>query len=120
MLKVIRSEKQVDVRVSTERRPLIYLDQCALYEVCKQNNSIGDRFRQFFKSHGELLLSSINMFELGQLQGDSLIRAKEFLDETIGLAWIPIEFDFSVVVLREMAGKFSPSPAICDTLLEDV
>lgn len=119
MLKVTRSEKQIDVHVGTERRPLIYLDQCALYELCK-HNAVGDRFKEFFKTRGELLLSSINLFELGQLQGDSLVRAKEFLDETIGLAWIPIEFDCSLVIARELESKFSPSPAICTSLLEDV
>jgi len=85
VLEVTRSEKQIEVHVATERRPLIYLDQCALYDVCK-HDAVGARFKEFFKTRGELLLSSINMFELGQLQGDSLVRAKEFLDETIGLA----------------------------------
>ena len=119
MLKVTRSEKQIDVHVATKRRPLIYLDQCALYEVCK-HHAVGGRFKEFFKTRGELLLSSINMFELGQLRGDSLARTKEFLDETIGLAWIPIEFDCTHVIVRELEGKFSPSPSICDRLLEDV
>jgi hypothetical protein len=119
VLTVTRSEKQIEVHVTTERRPLIYLDQCALYEVCK-HNAVGVRFKHFFKNRGELLLSSINLFELGQLQGDSLTRTKAFLDETIGLAWIPIEFDCTLMIVRELAGKVSPSPAICDRLLEDV
>ena len=117
MIHVTRTAEEVTVSVTTTRRPLMYLDQCALYEFSKQNQ-LGHRFRQIFKRRGELLLSSINLFELGQLQGDSLERAKSFLDDVIGSAWIPIEYDPTIVVEREMAGRFSPSPAICESLLE--
>jgi len=118
VLKITRTPDEVLVNVSTERRPLIYLDQCALYEFAKQN-ALGRRFEDFFKTQGELLLSSINMFEMGQLQGASLQRAKTFLDEVIGFGWVPIEFDCTLVIERELAGRFSPSPAICERLLKD-
>jgi hypothetical protein len=97
---------------------MIYLDQCALFEVMKDNEA-GHRFRALFADHGELLLSSINLFELARLRGASLERAQRFLTEVVGCAWIPIEFDATAVATRELEGKFSPSPAISRTLVDD-
>ena len=45
------------------------VDQCAVYELSKQNET-GARFRDFFGTREELLLSSINLFELGQLRSE--------------------------------------------------
>ena len=53
------------------------------------------------------------------LCGDSLKRVERFLEQVIGPAWIPIEFNFDGVARREHAGAFSPSPAICERLLDD-
>jgi hypothetical protein len=108
---------ELRVRVTTSRRPLIYLDQCALYEFSKANE-LGTRFREAFAARGELLVTSINVFEMGQLQGNSLARMKAFLQEVIGAAWIPIEFDPMVVIEKELAELTDPSPAISQSLLE--
>lgn len=117
MLIVTRTESAIDVRVETRRRPLVYLDQCAIYDLAKAS-LFGERFAQLFRHRGELLLSSINLFELGQLQGASLQRVKAFLDDVVGLSWIPIEFDAAVVIERELSSRFDPSPAISESLLE--
>lgn len=115
MIHVDRNANEVRVRVTTERRPLIYLDQCAIYELARSGD-LHDRFQRFFETQGELLLSTINLIELSQLQGASLARAKTFLDEVVGAAWIPIEFDAMTVIVRELSGQVEPSPAISDFL----
>lgn len=117
MLTVTCVDDQIRIHVEATRRPLMSLDQCALYELAKDNEN-GARFRRAFASRGDLLLSSINMFELGQLQGQSLERAKRFLDEVIGHAWTPIEFDSIDVIKRELAGQTSPSPYISPSLVD--
>ena len=74
MVSVERGPQGIRATVESQRRPLIYLDQWAIYELSRDNDTRAKRFVEFFNDRGELLLSSINLIEMGQLRGDSLKR----------------------------------------------
>lgn len=118
MIQARREGDQVHVNVTSDRRPRLYFDQFALYELAKPENS--ERFFQRFETHGELFFSHINMMEVGFLREGSAARVREFL-RRIGPNWVPIEFEFDKVVIAENEAKpGDPHPALSQTLLKFV
>lgn len=114
MIQVQRDGQNVTFTVAAERRPRLYLDQFALYEFAKPEES--ERFFKRFETHGTLLFSHINMLEAGLLRDPSAARVQDFL-RRIGNNWAPIDYEFTEVVVRENEGRLAgPRPALSEGL----
>jgi hypothetical protein len=118
MIHVKRVENEIQVNVALERRPALYLDQFALYHFARQEDD-RERFFAAFEHVGELLFSSINLMEVGFLEGDSAKSVRDFLSR-IGPHWVPIEFDPLKVAQAEIdhaAAQGTKANALSGSLL---
>jgi hypothetical protein len=118
MIHVSPEGDQVLVSVTSKRRPRLYFDQFALYELAKPDHS--ERFFDRFETHGELFFSHINMMEVGFLRDASAARVREFV-RRIGPNWVPLAFEFDKVVIAENEAKpADPHPCLSEALLKFV
>ncbi len=92
--------------------PVVYLDNCALYDLAEKDPARRRRFVNAVHSGIDFLFSVTNAAELSGPQGRSAAVVREFLDE-IGPNWFPARLDATEVMRRELRGD-SPEQACID------
>src|SRR3990167_10240608 len=103
------------VKISDYRRPLIYLDHCAL-RYFSSNIESRKRFLSFFRIKGTLCFSWMNFYDIGGNDiGQSLDDIKIFMDG-VGNNWIPIHFNPHKVMESEEASV--PIPFIDGSIIK--
>jgi hypothetical protein len=90
---------------------VVYLDNWAVIDLAKGDESRRARFVSALGRCGSLLFSFTNAVELAGPQGESVEAVKSFLD-SLGPRWLPAELNPWTVTDRELEGKFEPTPSV--------
>jgi hypothetical protein len=79
----------------------IYLDHDSLTDIANGDLRRRERFIAVLRGGGDLLFSVTTAVELGDRQGKSVEKIREFLDE-VGPCWVPVELDTHAAAKREL------------------
>ena len=102
---------------SSVRGVAIYLDNCAIISLAKDDADLRQRFVETLNKGADLLFSMANAVEVSGLLGYSSIAVKSFLNE-LGANWYPVEMVPHTVMQREAAGLPPSRCCLAEDLLK--
>ncbi|MDO8579930.1 MAG: hypothetical protein Q7S13_00450 [Candidatus Omnitrophota bacterium] len=107
MITVVKQDEMTWVAFDNFRKPMIYLDHCALRHF-SSNKESRERFFSIFQTKGTLCFSWMNFYDIGgNNTGQSLKDMKDFTD-TVGENWFPIHWNPHKVMENEKALTHMP------------
>src|SRR3989338_5409257 len=107
MITTTKQDGMTQVTFDNCRRPMIYLDHCALRRLSSDKESC-ERLLSVFQTKGTLCFSWVNFFDIGgNNTGQSLKDMKDFTD-AVGRNWYPIHFIPHKVMENEKALTHMP------------
>ncbi len=107
MVTSLKRDGMTWVTIDNCRRPMIYLDHCALRDL-SANEKFQKKFLSVFQTKGTLCFSWMNFYDIGgNKEGPSVEHMKNFMKE-IGENWFPIHWNPSKVMDNEKAGIHIP------------